>query len=230
MVKQRQESLSIYEANARPELADQEREEIAIIMGFMPQQMDDAAGRAAIDAVVAETGAAGMSDMGKVMAALKERYAGPNGLRQGQRRDQGAAERGVKGRVRRVGAGRTRGRDAACPSPCGRRWRRSRRMRVAMPGAVRPSSLISAGVTLIRPFGAPSPGGRRTRRCPEGGMAGLGGGRDCEERASDTRRGAEQRGRRSGGRDPAVPSPCGRRWRRSRRMRAAMPGAANYRT
>ncbi len=45
MVKQRQESMKIYEDNARPELAEQEREEIAIIMGFMPQQMDDAAGR-----------------------------------------------------------------------------------------------------------------------------------------------------------------------------------------
>ena len=60
MVKQRQESLKIYEDNARPELAEQEREEIAIIMGFMPQQMDDAQVAAAIDAVVKETGAAGM--------------------------------------------------------------------------------------------------------------------------------------------------------------------------
>ena len=76
MVKQRQESMKIYEDNARPELAEQEREEIAIIMGFMPQQMDDAQVAAAIDAVVAETGAAGMKDMGKVMAALKERHAG----------------------------------------------------------------------------------------------------------------------------------------------------------
>ena len=76
MVKQRQESMKIYEDNARPELAEQEREEIAIIMGFMPQQMDDAQVAAAIDAVVKETGAAGMRDMGKVMAALKERHAG----------------------------------------------------------------------------------------------------------------------------------------------------------
>ena len=52
MVKQRQESMKIYEDNARPELAEQEREEIAIIMGFMPQQMDDAQVAAAIDAVV----------------------------------------------------------------------------------------------------------------------------------------------------------------------------------
>jgi len=76
MVKQRQESLKIYEDNAREDLAAQEREEIAIIMGFMPSQMDDAAVTAAIAAVVAETGAASMRDMGKVMAALKERYAG----------------------------------------------------------------------------------------------------------------------------------------------------------
>ena len=98
MVKQRQESLTIYEDNARPELADQEREEIAIIMGFMPQQMDEAAVAAAIDAAVAETGAAGMKDMGKVMAALQGAVRRPDGLRQGQRRDQGAAERGVRGR------------------------------------------------------------------------------------------------------------------------------------
>ncbi|MCZ8096706.1 MAG: GatB/YqeY domain-containing protein, partial [Burkholderiales bacterium] len=72
MVKQRQESLKIYEDNNREDLASQEREEIAIILGFMPQQMDEAAVSAAIDAAVAATGAAGMKDMGKVMAALKE--------------------------------------------------------------------------------------------------------------------------------------------------------------
>ncbi len=91
MVKQRQESLSIYEANARPELAEQEREEIAIIMGFMPQQMDEAAVKAAIDAAVTETGAAGMKDMGKVMAALREKYAG--------RMDFGKASAAIKARL-----------------------------------------------------------------------------------------------------------------------------------
>ncbi|GGH28201.1 aspartyl-tRNA amidotransferase subunit B [Alsobacter metallidurans] len=76
MIKQRQESQKIYQENARPELAEQEGEEIAIIMSFMPKQMDDAEVSSAIDGVIAETGAAGMKDMGKVMAALKERYAG----------------------------------------------------------------------------------------------------------------------------------------------------------
>ncbi|MCP8937071.1 GatB/YqeY domain-containing protein [Alsobacter sp. SYSU M60028] len=76
MVKQRQESLKIYEDAGRADLAEQEREELAIIMGFMPRQMDEAQVKAAIDAAVAETGAASLKDMGKVMAALKERYAG----------------------------------------------------------------------------------------------------------------------------------------------------------
>lgn len=76
MVKQRQESLKIYEDNNREDLAAQEREEIAIILGFMPQQMDEAAVSAAIDDAIAATGAAGMKDMGKVMAALKEKFAG----------------------------------------------------------------------------------------------------------------------------------------------------------
>jgi uncharacterized protein len=91
MVKQRQESMKIYEDNARPELAEQERAEIAIIMGFMPTQMDEAEVAAAIDAVVAETGAAGMKDMGKVMAALKEHYSG--------RMDFGKASAAIKARL-----------------------------------------------------------------------------------------------------------------------------------
>jgi uncharacterized protein len=91
MVKQRQESLKIYEDNGRPELAEQEREEIAIIMGFMPKQMDEDEVGAAIDAVVAETGAAGMKDMGKVMAALRERHAG--------RMDFGKASAAIKARL-----------------------------------------------------------------------------------------------------------------------------------
>ncbi|MDX6805608.1 GatB/YqeY domain-containing protein [Terrihabitans rhizophilus] len=76
MVKQRQESAKIYDDNARPEMAAQEREEIAVIQGFMPTQMDEAEMTSAVDAVVTELGAAGMKDMGRVMAALKERYAG----------------------------------------------------------------------------------------------------------------------------------------------------------
>ena len=89
MIKQRQESVALYEKGGRNELADQEREEIAIIKGFLPQQMDEAEARAAIETVVKETGAAGMKDMGRVMAALKERYAG--------RMDFGKASAMVKG-------------------------------------------------------------------------------------------------------------------------------------
>ena len=76
MIKQRQESVELYEKGGRAELAAQEREEIAIIAGYLPQQMSETEMRAAIDAAVAETGAAGMKDMGKVMAALKSRNAG----------------------------------------------------------------------------------------------------------------------------------------------------------
>jgi uncharacterized protein len=76
MVKQRQESAKVYEDNGRPEMAAQEREEITVIQSFMPTQMDEAAMTSAVDAVVTELGASGMKDMGRVMAALKERYAG----------------------------------------------------------------------------------------------------------------------------------------------------------
>jgi uncharacterized protein YqeY len=76
MIKQRQESVEIYEKGGRKELADQERGEIEVIKGFMPQQMSEAEAKAAIAAVIKDTGAAGMKDMGKVMAALKERHAG----------------------------------------------------------------------------------------------------------------------------------------------------------
>ena len=76
MIKQRQESVAIYEQGGRKELADQERAEIEVIKGFLPQQMSEAEAKAAIAAVIKETGASGMKDMGKVMAALKERHAG----------------------------------------------------------------------------------------------------------------------------------------------------------
>ena len=76
MIKQRQESVDLYEKGGRAELAAQEREEIAIIASYLPQQMSEAEMREAIDAAVSETGAAGMKDMGKVMAALKARHAG----------------------------------------------------------------------------------------------------------------------------------------------------------
>ena len=76
MIKQREESAAAYDAGNRPELAAGEREEIAIIRSFMPKQMDEAETAAAIKAVIAEVGASSIKDMGKVMAALKDRYAG----------------------------------------------------------------------------------------------------------------------------------------------------------
>ena len=76
MIKQRQESLAIYEQAGRQELADQEREEAEIIQGFLPRQMDEAEIRAAIESAIAETGAASVKDMGKVIGALRGKYAG----------------------------------------------------------------------------------------------------------------------------------------------------------
>jgi hypothetical protein len=76
MIKQREESALAFDAGKRPELAAGEREEIAIIRSFMPAQMDEAGVKAAADAVIAELGATSIKDMGKVMAAMKERYAG----------------------------------------------------------------------------------------------------------------------------------------------------------
>ena len=76
MIKQRRESLDIYEKAGRTEQAAQEATEIAVIEEFLPKQMTEAEAKAAIAAVIKETGAAGPKEMGKVMAALKERYAG----------------------------------------------------------------------------------------------------------------------------------------------------------
>ena len=76
MVKSRQESADIYAKAGRPELETQEREEIAIITEFLPVQMTDDEAKAAIEAAIAETGAASMKDMGKVVAALKAKYTG----------------------------------------------------------------------------------------------------------------------------------------------------------
>jgi uncharacterized protein YqeY len=76
MVKQRRESIEMYKQGNRPDLVEQETAEIAVIERFLPQQMDEAATRAAIKTVVAEIGAAGIKDMGRTMAALKERHAG----------------------------------------------------------------------------------------------------------------------------------------------------------
>jgi len=76
MVKQRQESLGIYEQAGRSDLATQEREEIEIIQGFLPKQLSEAEVSSAVDAAIKSMGAAGMKDMGKVIAELKSKYAG----------------------------------------------------------------------------------------------------------------------------------------------------------
>ena len=76
MIKQREDSIEAYEAGNRPELAAAERAEIGIIREFMPKQMSPEETKAAIAKVIADLGAASIRDMGKVMAALKERFAG----------------------------------------------------------------------------------------------------------------------------------------------------------
>jgi hypothetical protein len=76
MVKQRQESIELYKKGGRQELVDQEQGEIDIIERYMPQKLSEAEAAAVIDQVVAELGATTIKDMGRVMAALKERYAG----------------------------------------------------------------------------------------------------------------------------------------------------------
>jgi uncharacterized protein len=89
LIRQREESVDLYDKGGRKELADQERAEIAIIRGFLPQQLSEAETKAAIADAIRDTGAAGMKDMGKVIAALKQRHAG--------RMDFGKASALVKG-------------------------------------------------------------------------------------------------------------------------------------
>ena len=76
MIKQRQESVELYVKGNREELANQEREEIAIITAYLPKQMSDDEVKAAIAAAIKKTGAAGMKDMGKVISVLRGKYAG----------------------------------------------------------------------------------------------------------------------------------------------------------
>jgi uncharacterized protein YqeY len=76
MAKQRRESIEMYDKGGRAELADAERAELAVIESFLPKQMDEAEAMAAIKAVVAELGATSVKDMGRVMATVKERFAG----------------------------------------------------------------------------------------------------------------------------------------------------------
>jgi uncharacterized protein len=76
MIKQRQESITLYQQGNRPDLVAKEEGEIAIITGFLPEQMTETEADAAIRDLIAETGATTIKDMGKVMAALRERLAG----------------------------------------------------------------------------------------------------------------------------------------------------------
>lgn len=76
MMKQRMESVRLYEEGNRLDLAEQERDEMAIIRSFLPEQMDDEQVRCVCQETVKKTGAAGLRDMGKCMQALKSRYAG----------------------------------------------------------------------------------------------------------------------------------------------------------
>jgi len=76
MIKQRQESIAIYDANGRPELAQAEREEVEVIQRFLPRQMDEDEMRAAVRTAIEATGAASLKDMGKVIGALRGQYAG----------------------------------------------------------------------------------------------------------------------------------------------------------
>ena len=75
MVKQRRESIAMYQGGGRPELAQAEADEVSVIERFLPTQMDEARTRAAIERIKADLGASGMKDMGRVMAELKARHA-----------------------------------------------------------------------------------------------------------------------------------------------------------
>ena len=76
MAKQRRESIEMYVAGNRPELADAERAELGVIEGFMPARMPAGEAEAKVREIVAELGATSLKDMGRVMAAVKERFAG----------------------------------------------------------------------------------------------------------------------------------------------------------
>jgi len=91
MIKQRQESVELYDKGGRPELAKHESEEIEIIGAYLPKQMSEDEMKAAIAAAVAETGAAGMKDMGKVIGVLRGKYAG--------QMDMGKASAAVKAKL-----------------------------------------------------------------------------------------------------------------------------------
>ena len=89
MVKSRQESLAIYSQGRTTDLADQESEEIAIISEFLPKALGEDEVKAAIEAAIAETGAASVKDMGKVIGLIKTQISRPDRRRQGERPGQG---------------------------------------------------------------------------------------------------------------------------------------------
>ncbi len=76
MIRQRRESITLYEQGGRVDLVEQEKAEIAVIERFLPQQMSEEEVKAAVDAVIAEIGASSIKDMGRTMAELRSRYAG----------------------------------------------------------------------------------------------------------------------------------------------------------
>jgi uncharacterized protein YqeY len=76
MIKQRRESIALYEQGSRPDLAQQEREEIVVIESFLPRQLDESEIESAAVSIIAETMAVGIKDMGRVMATLRQRYSG----------------------------------------------------------------------------------------------------------------------------------------------------------
>ena len=94
MVKQRRESIAMYEKGDRPELAAKEAEEIEVIESYLPQQLDPDEVGAAVEAAIAEVEATSLKDMGGVMALLRERYAG--------RMDFGRASGAVKERLKQA--------------------------------------------------------------------------------------------------------------------------------
>ncbi len=92
MIKQRQESVELYDKGGRAELAAQEREEIAIISAYLPKQMSDDEMKAAISAAIAETGAAGHEGHGQGDRRIARKIRRPDGFRQGQRPGEGGAD------------------------------------------------------------------------------------------------------------------------------------------
>ena len=83
MIKQRRESIALYQQGNRPDLAQQESEEIGVIESFLPRQLDQGEIEAAASAAIGETGATTVKDLGKVMAVLRERHAGVIDLSRG---------------------------------------------------------------------------------------------------------------------------------------------------